>query len=81
MNNAATNPQFGPLVDTPEAAIDRSVEVNIRLVPDRFRDGRGRRPDERVRGILDRAGTGSLAADELADRLRATGQLRGQKGR
>ncbi len=30
VNNAATNPYFGPLVDTPDAAIDKTIEVNIR---------------------------------------------------
>lgn len=30
VNNAATNPHFGPLIDTPDAAIDKTVEVNIR---------------------------------------------------
>jgi NAD(P)-dependent dehydrogenase (short-subunit alcohol dehydrogenase family) len=30
VNNAATNPYFGPLIDTPEAAIDKTIEVNLR---------------------------------------------------
>jgi NAD(P)-dependent dehydrogenase (short-subunit alcohol dehydrogenase family) len=30
VNNAATNPYFGPLIDTPDAALDKTVEVNIR---------------------------------------------------
>jgi NAD(P)-dependent dehydrogenase (short-subunit alcohol dehydrogenase family) len=30
VNNAATNPYFGPLVDTPDAAIDKTIEVNLR---------------------------------------------------
>jgi NAD(P)-dependent dehydrogenase (short-subunit alcohol dehydrogenase family) len=30
VNNAATNPYFGPLVDTPDAAIDKTVEVNLK---------------------------------------------------
>ena len=30
VNNAATNPFFGPLLDTPEAAIDKTIEVNLR---------------------------------------------------
>jgi NAD(P)-dependent dehydrogenase (short-subunit alcohol dehydrogenase family) len=30
VNNAATNPYFGPLVDTPEAAIDKTIAVNVR---------------------------------------------------
>jgi NAD(P)-dependent dehydrogenase (short-subunit alcohol dehydrogenase family) len=30
VNNAATNPHFGALVDTPDAAIDKTIEVNIR---------------------------------------------------
>jgi NAD(P)-dependent dehydrogenase (short-subunit alcohol dehydrogenase family) len=30
VNNAATNPYFGPLLDTPEAAIDKTVEVNLK---------------------------------------------------
>src|SRR2546421_2803667 len=30
VNNAATNPFFGPLVDTPDAAIDKTIEVNLR---------------------------------------------------
>ena len=29
VNNAATNPYFGPLVDTPDAAIDKTFEVNV----------------------------------------------------
>jgi NAD(P)-dependent dehydrogenase (short-subunit alcohol dehydrogenase family) len=30
VNNAATNPYFGPLVDTPDAAIEKTFEVNVR---------------------------------------------------
>lgn len=30
VNNAATNPYFGPLIDTPDAAIDKTVEVNVK---------------------------------------------------
>ena len=30
VNNAATNPYFGPLIDTPDAAIDKTVEVSLR---------------------------------------------------
>lgn len=30
VNNAATNPFFGPLIDTPDAAIDKTIEVNVR---------------------------------------------------
>jgi len=30
VNNAATNPYFGPLIDTPDAAIDKTFEVNIK---------------------------------------------------
>lgn len=30
VNNAATNPNFGPLVDTPDLAIDKTIEVNIK---------------------------------------------------
>ena len=30
VNNAATNPYFGPLVDTPDAALDKTIEVNIK---------------------------------------------------
>jgi NAD(P)-dependent dehydrogenase (short-subunit alcohol dehydrogenase family) len=30
VNNAATNPYFGPLVDTPDSAIDKTLEVNLR---------------------------------------------------
>ncbi|MBZ0233959.1 MAG: glucose 1-dehydrogenase [Deltaproteobacteria bacterium] len=30
VNNAATNPHFGPLVDTPDAAIDKTIEVNVK---------------------------------------------------
>ncbi len=30
VNNAATNPYFGPLVDTPDSAIDKTIEVNVR---------------------------------------------------
>jgi NAD(P)-dependent dehydrogenase (short-subunit alcohol dehydrogenase family) len=29
VNNAATNPQFGPLVDAEDAAVDRIFEVNV----------------------------------------------------
>ncbi|WP_428263142.1 glucose 1-dehydrogenase [Haliangium sp.] len=30
VNNAATNPYFGPLIDTPDAAFDKTVEVNLK---------------------------------------------------
>jgi NAD(P)-dependent dehydrogenase (short-subunit alcohol dehydrogenase family) len=30
VNNAATNPYFGPLIDTQDAAIDKTFEVNVR---------------------------------------------------
>ena len=30
VNNAATNPYFGPLIDTPDAAIEKTFEVNLR---------------------------------------------------
>ncbi len=30
VNNAATNPYFGPLIDTPEAAWDKTFEVNVK---------------------------------------------------
>lgn len=30
VNNAATNPYFGPLVDTPEPAFDKTIEVNLK---------------------------------------------------
>ncbi|HEY0253039.1 MAG TPA: glucose 1-dehydrogenase [Kofleriaceae bacterium] len=30
VNNAATNPYFGPLIDTPDAAADKTFEVNVR---------------------------------------------------
>ena len=30
VNNAATNPYFGPTIDTPDAAIDKTVEVNVK---------------------------------------------------
>ena len=30
VNNAATNPYFGPLIDTPDAAVDKTVEVNVK---------------------------------------------------
>ena len=30
VNNAATNPYFGPMIDTPDAAIDKTLEVNLR---------------------------------------------------
>lgn len=30
VNNAATNPYFGPMLDMPPAAFDKTVEVNIR---------------------------------------------------
>jgi NAD(P)-dependent dehydrogenase (short-subunit alcohol dehydrogenase family) len=30
VNNAATNPYFGPLLDTPDGAIDKTIEVNLK---------------------------------------------------
>jgi NAD(P)-dependent dehydrogenase (short-subunit alcohol dehydrogenase family) len=30
VNNAATNPHFGPLVETPDLAIDKTIEVNVK---------------------------------------------------
>jgi NAD(P)-dependent dehydrogenase (short-subunit alcohol dehydrogenase family) len=30
VNNAATNPYFGPLIDTPASAIDKTFEVNVK---------------------------------------------------
>jgi NAD(P)-dependent dehydrogenase (short-subunit alcohol dehydrogenase family) len=30
VNNAATNPYFGPLIDTPDSAIDKTIEVNVK---------------------------------------------------
>ncbi|MGN6106474.1 MAG: glucose 1-dehydrogenase [Kofleriaceae bacterium] len=30
VNNAATNPYFGPLIDTPDVALDKTIEVNLR---------------------------------------------------
>jgi NAD(P)-dependent dehydrogenase (short-subunit alcohol dehydrogenase family) len=30
VNNAATNPYFGQLIDTPDAAIDKTFEVNVK---------------------------------------------------
>jgi NAD(P)-dependent dehydrogenase (short-subunit alcohol dehydrogenase family) len=30
VNNAATNPYFGPMIDTPDAAFDKTLEVNLR---------------------------------------------------
>jgi NAD(P)-dependent dehydrogenase (short-subunit alcohol dehydrogenase family) len=30
VNNAATNPYFGPLIDTPMAAFDKTIEVNMK---------------------------------------------------
>jgi len=30
VNNAATNPYFGPLIDTPDPAIEKTFEVNVR---------------------------------------------------
>lgn len=30
VNNAATNPYFGPLIDTPDAAIEKTLEVNLK---------------------------------------------------
>ena len=30
VNNAATNPYFGPLIDTPDAAWDKTFEVNLK---------------------------------------------------
>src|SRR5262245_52317823 len=30
VNNAATNPYFGPLVDIPDPAIDKTIEVNLK---------------------------------------------------
>jgi NAD(P)-dependent dehydrogenase (short-subunit alcohol dehydrogenase family) len=43
VNNAATNPYFGPLVDAPEAAFDKTFELNARgywLAARRFVRGR-----------------------------------------
>ena len=30
INNAATNPHFGPLIDAPDPAIDKTIEVNVK---------------------------------------------------
>jgi len=30
INNAATNPYFGPTIDAPDAAIDKTIEVNLK---------------------------------------------------
>ncbi|WP_093095552.1 SDR family oxidoreductase [Shimia aestuarii] len=30
VNNAAANPYFGPILDTPESAIDKTIDVNIK---------------------------------------------------
>jgi NAD(P)-dependent dehydrogenase (short-subunit alcohol dehydrogenase family) len=30
INNAATNPHFGPLLEAPEAAMDKTIEVNVK---------------------------------------------------
>src|SRR5262245_35502851 len=30
VNNAATNPYFGPLIDSPDPAIEKTFEVNVR---------------------------------------------------
>lgn len=30
VSNAATNPYFGPMIDTPDAAIDKTLEVNLK---------------------------------------------------
>ena len=30
VNNAATNPYFGPMIDSPDAAIDKTFEVNVK---------------------------------------------------
>ncbi len=30
VNNAATNPYFGPAIDAPESTIDKTIEVNLR---------------------------------------------------
>lgn len=30
VNNAATNPYFGPLIDTPDAALEKTFEVNVK---------------------------------------------------
>lgn len=30
VNNAATNPYFGPMIDTPDAAFDKTIEVNLK---------------------------------------------------
>jgi NAD(P)-dependent dehydrogenase (short-subunit alcohol dehydrogenase family) len=43
VNNAATNPHFGPLIDAPEAAFDKTFELNARgywLAARRFVQGR-----------------------------------------
>ncbi len=30
INNAATNPYFGPMIDIPDAALDKTIEVNLK---------------------------------------------------
>lgn len=30
VNNAAANPYFGPILDTPESAIDKTIDVNVK---------------------------------------------------
>ena len=48
INNAATNPYFGPVIDTPEGALDKTVDVNLKgflhlsqLAARAMRDGGG----------------------------------------
>lgn len=52
VNNAATNPYFGPMIDTPEAAWDKTFEVNVKgyFVP----------TQEVVRRLRDQGLTGSI---------------------
>ena len=74
VNNAATNPYFGPLIDTPDAAIDKTFEVNVRgylYVRARVREARAharrRRVDREHRergGAARRADAGHLRRDE-----------------
>ena len=52
VNNAATNPYFGPLLETPDAAWDKTFEVNLRGY---FYTSR-----EVIRHLRDRRATGSI---------------------
>ncbi|MBI5478348.1 MAG: glucose 1-dehydrogenase [Deltaproteobacteria bacterium] len=52
VNNAATNPYFGPLVDVSDAAFDKTIEVNLK--------GYFTAAREFIRHVLGRKGTGAI---------------------